>query len=247
MKINIGPRRVIPLCVAAVKYPGFLEILKKGRIPGTMHLEENIQPTKFFIRTGLEASNLGSYEKELFDRIGDTPASLNDIFWETQKTLSPGLLDSLLRKRLIQAIGFTPTDALHVLGEYRGWNTEASIAGAKLLERYTHKDYIELCKSIKKDVARNMALNLMSFVLKDVPSQEIEKIIVSDRFAQFKMKIPVVLIGGPVVAYTEELNRILDADIIVPDFSDVGNAGGAVVGKGIERVCNSDLIRFSVE
>ncbi len=153
MKINIGPpRRVIPLCVAAVKYPGFLEILKKGRIPGTMHLEENIQPTKFFIRTGLEASNLGSYEKELFDRIGDTPpASLNDIFWETQKTLSPGLLDSLLRKRLIQAIGFTPpTDALHVLGDYRGWNTEASVAGAKLLERYTHKDYIELCKSIKK-------------------------------------------------------------------------------------------------
>lgn len=236
MKINIGPRRVIPLCVAAVKYPGFLEILKKGRIPGTMHLEENIQPTKFFIRTGLEASNLGSYEKELFDRIGDTPASLNDIFWETQKTLSPGLLDSLLRKRLIQAIGFTPTDALHVLGDYRGWNTEASVAGAKLLERYTHKDYIELCKSIKKDVAKNMALNLMSFVLKDVPSQEIEKIIVSDRFAQFKMKIPVVLIGGPVVAYTEELNRILDADIIVPEYSDAGNAVGAVVGKGIKRV-----------
>ncbi len=77
----------------------------------------------------------------------------------------------------------------------------------------------------------------MSFVLKDVPSQEIEKIIVSDRFAQFKMKIPVVLIGGPVVAYTEELNRILDADIIVPpEYSDAGNAVGAVVGKGIKRV-----------
>lgn len=236
MKINIGPRRVIPLCVAAVKYPGFLETLKKGRIPGTMRLEENVQPTKFFVRTGVEPSDLGKLEKELFDRIGDFPASLNDIFWETQKTLSPGLLDSLLRKRLIQAIGFTPTDALHVLGEYTAWDREASKVGAKLLERYTQTDHIELCKQIKKDVARNMALNLVSFVLKDVPPKEIEKILLSDKFTQFKMKIPVVLIGGPVVAYIKELKQILDAEIIVPEHAKVGNAVGAVVGKGIKRL-----------
>ncbi len=236
MKINIGPRRVIPLCVAAVKYPGFLEALKKGRIPAAMHLEENVQPTKFFIRTGAEASDLGKMEQELFDRIGDFPTSLNDIFWETQKTIYPGLLDPLIRKRLIQAIGFTPTDALHVLGEYTSWDREASKVGAKLLERYTQTDHIKLCKQIKQDVARNMALNLMSFVLKDVPSQEIEKILLSDRFTQFRMKIPVVLIGGPVVAYTEELKQILDADIIVPEYAEVGNAVGAVVGKGIKRI-----------
>jgi N-methylhydantoinase A/oxoprolinase/acetone carboxylase beta subunit len=236
MKINIGPRRVIPLCVAAVKYPGFLEALRKGRIPGVMHLEENVQPTKFFIRTGAEASDLGKLEQELLDRIGDFPTSLNDIFWETQRTLSPGLLDSLIRKRLIQAIGFTPTDALHVLGEYTSWDREASKVGAKLLERYAQIDHIKLCKQIKKDVARNMALNLVSFILKDVPSQEIEKILLADRFTQFRMKIPVVLIGGPVVAYIEELKQILDADIIVPKYAEVGNAVGAVVGKGIKRI-----------
>ena len=236
MKINIGPRRVIPLCVAAVKYPGFLEALKKGRIPGAMHLEENVQPTKFFVKTGLEASGLGKLEQELFDRIGDFPTSLNEIFWETQKTLSPGLLDPLIRKRLIQAIGFTPTDALHVLGEYTSWDREASRVGAKLLERYTQIDHIKLCKQIKKDVARNMALNLVSFILKDVPSQEIEKILLSDRFTQFRMKIPVVLIGGPVAAYIEELKQILDAEIIVPKYAEVGNAVGAVVGKGIKRI-----------
>jgi N-methylhydantoinase A/oxoprolinase/acetone carboxylase beta subunit len=236
MKINIGPGRVIPLCVASVKYPGFLDALKKGRIPGAMQLEENVQPTKFFVRTGVGPSDLGRLEKELFDRIGDFPASLNDIFWETQKTLSPGLLDSLIRKRLIQAIGFTPTDALHVLGEYIAWDGEASKVGAKLLERYTQTDHIELCKQIKQDVARNMALNLMSFVLKDVPPKEIEKILQSDRFTQFRMKIPVVLIGGPVVAYINELKQILDAEIIVPEHAEVGNAVGAVVGKGIKRL-----------
>lgn len=236
MKINIGPRRVIPLCVAAVKYPGFLEVLRKGRIPGAMHLDENVQPTRFFVRTGIEPSDLGKFEAELFDKIGDFPASLNDIFWDTRKTLSPGLLDSLIRKRLIQAIGFTPTDALHVLGEYTAWDQEASRIGAKLLERYTETDHIEICKQIKQDVARNMALNLVSFIQKDVPSSEIEKILLSDRFTQFRMKIPVVLIGGPVVAYTRELKQILDADIIIPEHAEVGNAVGAVVGKGIKRI-----------
>ncbi len=236
MKTNIGPRRVIPLCVAAVKYPGFLKALKDGRIPGTMHLEENVQPTKFFVRTGIEPLDLGKLEKELFDRIGDFPTSLNDIFWKTQKTISPGLLDLLIRKRLIQAIGFTPTDALHVLGEYTDWDREASKVGAKLLERYTQTDHIKLCKQIKQDSARNMALKLLSFILKDVPSKEIEKILLSDRFTQFRMKIPVVLIGGPVVAYIGELKQILDADIIIPEHAEVGNAVGAVVGKGIKRI-----------
>lgn len=195
-----------------------------------------MQPTKLLVKTGLEASGLGKLEQELFDRIGDFPTSLNEIFWETQKTLSPGLLDPLIRKRLIQAIDFTPTDALHVLGEYTSWDREASKVGAKLLERYTQIDHIKLCKQIKQDVARNMALNLVSFILKDVPPQEIEKIFLSDRFTQFRMKIPVVLIGGPVAAYVEELKQILDAEIIVPKYAEVGNAVGAVVGKGIKRI-----------
>jgi N-methylhydantoinase A/oxoprolinase/acetone carboxylase beta subunit len=236
MRINIGPRRVIPLCVAAVKYPGFLDTLKKGRIPGAMYLEENVQPTKFFIRTGIEPSGLGKLEQELFDRVGNSPTSLNDIFWETQKTLYPGLLDVLIRKRLIQAIGFTPTDALHVLGVYTAWDADASKIGAKILERYTQKDHIKLCKQIKKDVARNMALNLMYFILNEVPSRELEKILLAGKFTQFKMKLPVVLIGGPVIAYIEELKEFIDAEVIVPKYADVGNAVGAVVGKGIKRI-----------
>jgi N-methylhydantoinase A/oxoprolinase/acetone carboxylase beta subunit len=69
-----------------------------------------------------------------------------------------------------------------------------------------------------------------------VPSNEIEKILQADRFTQFRIKIPVVLIGGPVVAYIEELKQIIDADIIVPEHAEVGNAVGAVVGKGIKRI-----------
>ncbi len=55
-------------------------------------------------------------------------------------------------------------------------------------------------------------------------------------FSRFKVDIPVVLLGGPVVAYVNELKKLVDAEIIVPEYSDVGNAVGALAGKGSKRV-----------
>jgi len=68
------------------------------------------------------------------------------------------------------------------------------------------------------------------------PPPEIDRIIRPDKFSQFRLKLPVVLIGGPVIAFTEEVKKILDADIVVPKYAEVGNAVGALVGKGIKRV-----------
>uniref|UniRef100_UPI004046A1A5 hydantoinase/oxoprolinase family protein n=1 Tax=Methanolobus sp. WCC4 TaxID=3125784 RepID=UPI004046A1A5 len=234
--VNIGPRRVVPLCLAAVKYPGFMDLLRSGRTPSRVMLAENVQPTKFFVSTGKEAVNVSSFEKELLEIIGEEPVSLNDIFWKIGKPISPDSVDSLIQKRLVQAIGFTPTDVLHVLGEYTQWNREASLTGARILARHTPMDEMELCRLIKKEVAINMALDLMSFMYKGVSKSEIEKMIRGDFLSQFKVNVPVVLLGGPVHSYVEELNRMLVADIIVPEYAEVGNAVGALVGKGVKNI-----------
>lgn len=125
---------------------------------------------------------------------------------------------------------------LHVLGEYTKWDREASLVGAKILARLTPMDETELCMHIKKEVAINMALDLMSFMYKGVSKPEIEKMIRGDFLSQFKMNVPVVLLGGPVHSYVEELNRLLIADIIVPEHAEVGNAVGALVGKGVKSI-----------
>jgi len=235
-KVNIGPRRVIPLCLAAVKYPGFVDKLRSGRTPSRVQLSESIQPTKFFVRTGSKASGLSKYEKEILDVIGDDPVSINDIFLELGRSIFTDYIDTLIQKRLIQAIGFTPTDALHVLGEYNEWDTEASMIGATILIRLTSMDKHGLCRHIKNEVAINMALNLMSFMFEGVEKAEIEKMLRGDFLSQFKINVPVVLLGGPVGAYIEELGSLIDADIIVPEHAEVGNAVGALVGKGIKRI-----------
>ncbi|KKG13215.1 hydantoinase/oxoprolinase family protein [Methanosarcina sp. 2.H.A.1B.4] len=235
-ELFLGPRRVIPLAVAAVKYQGFLNNLKRTPMPSREDLGENIQPTKFFVRSGYPAGELSKAETEVLGAIGEEPVSVHEIKTLLRKDLHPQTLDSLIKKRLVQAIGFTPTDALHVLGNYTAWNEEASRIGAERLARLMRMTPGEFCTAVKKKVARNMALHLLSYILQGVPYTAIEKILDGNYPAKFKLGTPVVLLGGPVRAYREELKEIIDAEILVPEHAEVGNAAGALAGKGIKRV-----------
>jgi N-methylhydantoinase A/oxoprolinase/acetone carboxylase beta subunit len=234
--IMIGPRRVMPLCFAAVKYPNFKEKLEKNPVPLRTMLNEHIQPTKFFVSTGVTPINPTESEKKLLEFIGDEPLSINEILNKMKRFPSPAVLESLIQHRLIQAIGFTPTDALHVLGDYTEWDVEASQIGARKLSRFTQMGVYAFCKTVKQQVAKNMAYSLMSFIMEGRGIEGIKKMLEKEIPAQYKVNIPIVLLGAPVKAYYEELKALIDADIIIPEQARVGNAVGALVGKGIKRI-----------
>lgn len=235
-RTNIGPRRVIPLCRAAVLYPSFMNSLKKRWIPDRLKMNEHIQATKFFVRTKQQPVDLSREEEELLALIGNEPLSLKDVYWDKNILPSKKVMDSLIQKRLVQAIGFTPTDALHVLGEYTEWDSEASVIGATLLANFAGTGRQDFCMNVKRLFARNMAKDLLSFLMEGVDRNEIEKMLEGSFFSRFKVDIPVVLLGGPVRAYVGDLKKLIDAEIIVPEYSGVGNAVGALVGKGTKRV-----------
>jgi N-methylhydantoinase A/oxoprolinase/acetone carboxylase beta subunit len=130
----VGPRRVIPLSRASLIYPGLKEKLRRNKV-SKGYLCENIQATRFFVRTGFAPIELKAGEQEIYKNIENEPISFGDLLVALKKHPSPSILDSLIQKRLIQAIGFTPTDALHVLGEYTEWDVEAARIGASMLGR----------------------------------------------------------------------------------------------------------------
>jgi N-methylhydantoinase A/oxoprolinase/acetone carboxylase beta subunit len=81
-----------------------------------------------------------------------------------------------------------------------------------------------------------MVYSLMSFIMEGRGKEGIKKMLEEDVPVQYKLNIPVVLLGGPVKAYYEEIKALIDAEIIVPEQARVGNAVGALVGKGIKRI-----------
>ncbi|MDK2912779.1 MAG: hypothetical protein PWR29_1736, partial [Methanolobus sp.] len=233
--IHLEPRRVIPLCRAASLYPGFLEQLKTNPMPSKIRLGINYQPTKFYLRTGYRAIEISREEEETLNAISEGPTSTAEIFDRIKRYPSNASLDSLMKKRLIQAIGFTPTDALHVLGEYTEWDSEASLTGARLLGSLACMEPYDFAEHIKREFAKNMAANIISFFLDKVPKQEIRGIFDIQSPVKFKLDVPIVLIGGPVAAFVRDLREMLDAEIILPANYEVGNATGALAAKGIRR------------
>lgn len=235
-ELFIGPRRVEPICLAAIKYFGFLEKLKNISIPSRSLHDENIQPVKFFIKTGQKQIGLTENEEALLSLIGNDPVSFEDLSKILKKPPSPFVLNSLVSKRLLQAIGFTPTDVLHVLGDYTQWNSEASKLAADVLAKLNYLGKYEMCNDLKKRFARNMTFELMSYLLPGVESESIGKIIDNKFMTKFDVEVPVVLIGGPVSIYKDEIETLIKANVIVPPYSDVGNAAGSLFGKGVKRL-----------
>ena len=249
-KIYIGPNRVIPLCLAASDYPFLEDKLRKAEKISDRIMDDIFQPASFFVRSGnagadddVHALNysiefeLENYERQIFDVIGYEPVSISNISEAVGKHPLQFVkaLRSLVQKRCIYHIGFTPTDALHVLGEYEMWNSTASWLGAKILGNYLGLDPESFSREIKRNFAKNIALDLLAFFAKDFKREDLEKLLENTRFTKFKINIPVVMIGAPVKAYVPELREFIDADIRVPEFHEVGNAAGALAGNVIKR------------
>src|SRR5690606_20746270 len=78
-QIRIGPRRVMPLCFAAMQYPNFMEKLEKNPVPLRTMLNEHVQPTKFFVNTGVIPFNPTESEIKLLEFIKEEPLSIHEI------------------------------------------------------------------------------------------------------------------------------------------------------------------------
>lgn len=120
-----------------------------------------------YIRTGFKPIKLDEFEAEVLGAIGNEPVTIEEIASSSRRYPSSGIPDALISKRLIQPIGFTPTDALHILGGYTRWNTEAALIGADQLSRLIKKDALGFAFAAKEKMAHGIAFDLMSFLLKD--------------------------------------------------------------------------------
>jgi len=239
-KPYLGPARVIPLCLAASEFPGLLKKMEKNDVPNERIMDDIIQPVSFFMRNGVNSplsEELEEDEKTIFECLETEPLSISEISEKTGKhpLLFAGDLKNLIRKRYVSQIGFTPTDALHVLGEYARWDGRASFIGAKILGKAFKQRAEEFSARIKAEAVRKLTLELISFFAEELKKEDIEKLLAKEDFLKFRIKVPVVLVGAPVRAYLKELNETVDADIRIPAFHEVGNAVGALTGKVVHR------------
>lgn len=248
--LQLGPRRVRPLSLLAHQFPEVLAEIKR------LADLERLPPFagRFAYRNpGREpGADLDRLELRVWEAMGPTPRRL-DVVARTSQGVDA--VRRLVDRGLATLAGFTPSDALHVLGGQSGWNVEAARCGAAILATAERnelaartKDTPErMCERVYECVIRQAARVVLETALAQDPGVEphngrwgplgilIERVVQGEPVsklldAQLRLAHPLVAIGAPAAAFYPEIARRLGAPLVVPEHAAVCNAVGAVAG-----------------
>lgn len=244
-KVLLGPRRVVPLSLAAVRDDSVIAILERqlgspnpGRLDGRLAMRTGL-PDRF-------AAGLGTAEQALYDRIGEAAVPLDRLI-TTNSQLA--VLSRLVARGLVHAVGFTPSDAAHVLGRQENWNGAAARLGAALMARRRDgrgqpvADSPEtISRRVLEAVTRRSAELMFetAFAEDGLPAAETVAHPLVQRALNGQSGVgrvtvaldrPVVGLGASASLHYAALGPLVGTQVEVPADADVANALGAVVGQ----------------
>lgn len=256
--IAIGPRRVVPLSLLATQHPEVIDKLERQS-----HSSANSRHNKFVVRfydNEVLLKGLDAEQRRAWDLLAEGPIELDDIVASDRRTARA--LAHLVRKGLGIFSGFTLTDAAHVLGCSDHWSRSAAQAGARVWMAQMKRVYgygswpmediesacreildkltLTICgKLIEAALPRRYApmrketlafARLLTSLILDAAPGERELVDLS-----FLKDYRLVAVGAPAATYYPAVADRLNAGLTIPEFADVANAIGAVMGNVIQR------------
>ena len=245
-KIDLGPRRFMPLSLASTLHPDAIVPVLERQVRAP-HLGRH--DGRFAVRTGVPerlASGLLPQEQALYEKIGAVPLPLDGLL---ATTLQKATLDRLVSRGLVHICGITPSDAMHVLGGQGQWDAVAARLGLELAARTkdgTGRPIAEspevLARTIVDRLTRQSADVILSACLADdgVGTLDPANSLSIDRalhrmpgIVKFRIALdrPLVGLGASAPVYYPAIADMLGAHSIVPADAGVANAVGAVVGQ----------------
>ncbi|KGF67981.1 hydantoinase [Hoeflea sp. BAL378] len=242
----LGPRRLMPLSLAAHLWPdAILPVLERqlrASFPGR-------QDGRFAVRTGLPdamATGLAPQEAALYEKLALEPQPLDVVLASTAQRAT---LDRLVSRGLVLIAGFTPSDAMHVLGRQDQWNREAARLGAEIFARRKSGSGRALAETpemlaelVSARLTRQSAEAVLTALMADqgIAGIDANKSAFIDRalsrtpgFVRFSVGLdrPLVALGASAPVHYPAIAAMLDVDSYVPVHAGVANAVGAVVGQ----------------
>ena len=195
---------------------------------------------------------LDRLELRVWGALAEAPRALGPIAGSAQGVEA---LRRLVDQGLATLAGFTPSDAMHVLGRQTGGTRRPpdsalrSWRARSAMQRPARSASTaeQLCERTYEHVLRMAARVVLESALAQDPGIEprsgrwgplgalLEDVIAGRSFstlldARLRLAVPLIGIGAPAAAYYPEVARRLDARLLVPEHAAVCNAVGAVAG-----------------
>lgn len=246
--ILLGPRRVVPLSLAALSDGSDLVSALKRQLandrPGRLD-------GRFAARTAMTPPrHLPDRDRSLLARFGHDFRPLDTVLVSASERSA---LDRLASQGLVRISAFTPTDAMHVLGRLSLWNSQAARLGGALLARQRDgrgdtlaADEAALAERVIATLTEISAHKVLEAGLSEdaargfgpafdpARTEAVRRALARPTsIVGFRLSLdrPLVGLGASAATYYPGIGALLGAEIVVPDHADVANAIGAVVGQ----------------
>lgn len=254
-KIHLGKNRVQPLCTLASEYPQILESLEKLDDSGRL----NVCPLhEFFILLrdieGDESGHFYRSERALCRALKEGPLSYEAACAAMEKDIYTADFSRLESARIILRCGLTPTDFMHIRGDFTTFSTEAALHAAAFFVRsceaetvddLTQKAYDLVTERLYKNLVRILLTTECAPLSKKPFDGQMEELIDyawklansgsrrSKGFLShiFETRAKLVGVGAPTHIFLPRVAKMLRTQAVLPEHAPVANAVGAITGQ----------------
>ncbi len=252
--LALGPRRAVPLSLLATQWPKVKDKLAE-QLAVAVPMSTDARFVMPLMPNGVPAWLTRSEARLAAKAIEIGPSSVAEI---AGTQLALGAVDRLIGRGLLTLATFTPTDALHVTGDFTGFDAEAAMLGAKLIAR--QKTGIgqpiaetpeELARRTLSELHRRTGLALMDAALAHDGAGEMQAtnnpLLVNlyqdgttgkDSLVKLSLELGtgLVALGASAATHYPHVARRMGVDLTVPDHAEVAGAVGAAAGSVRQRV-----------
>jgi N-methylhydantoinase A/oxoprolinase/acetone carboxylase beta subunit len=251
---HVGPRRVTPICrLGENAAPATLDACLTWMEAHRAALNDPAARAVYARLPTPATAGLTPRQQAILAVLEQGPVCAQRLVQELG-CLKPAFLDiePLLENQLVRAFGFTPTDALHLLGRMAFWDAALARRYATLLGEPAGLDAQQLAQLAEELVVRRVSRELLMTRLVDLTGTRsvegdhgfvaralLERGLGEARDAlgvELRLGIPVIGIGAPAAFFLPGAAHRLNTETVIPTDGDVANAIGAITsGIRVER------------
>ena len=143
-------------------------------------------------------------------------------------------LEQLSRRQVILETGFTPTDALHVLGKIDIGDTNKAENGATVLGALLNMSKERFCEKIITMTEEKIENLLIDYIIHRYWGKSLTNFITTRNNhpvldVKFSMKIPLIGTGAAAQYFLPRVAEHLGTQVDFPEYCEVGNGMGAAI------------------
>lgn len=246
--LTLGPRRVMPLALAASQHPVLVHRMLDDALSRDPAPDDAWRLALPLFTTPPEG--LSAREEGVAQRLLAGPVRVSDL---VRSRIEGPALTRLVQRGLVILSGPTPSDAAHVLGRQSGWDGSAAHKGLTLLARKRGgngerlaADAEGMARRIVDQVTRQSVDCVMEAAFAEdprpwpLPAETLARHPLTEAALsrapslvrmEARLSVPLIGLGASAGCWYGAVGERLGCDLVVPEHAGVANAVGAVVGQ----------------